>query len=269
MRLLHSHTWALRTAFALGLAALWTLPAAAQQINLDPPGEREFVLDKALMLDRADNQRIREIGDKLLTDQAIPIIVVTIESMEQYWGAKTRIETFAYLLFNQWGIGVKEVNGQVLNKGMLLLVSRDDRQARIELGDGWGREKDTEAQRIMEEQIIARFKQGAFSDGILKGVEALEKMARGGAMPKKPVSTRSVLLVAGFIALLVFTVVSLIRRGASGWAWLAWGALFSFLGFMLYQFLSSRRRGGSFGGGFTGGSFGGGFSGGGGATGSW
>ena len=241
---------------------------------MDPPGEREFVLDKALMLDRADNQRIREIGDKLLTDQAIPIIVVTIESMEQYWGAKTRIETFAYLLFNQWGIGVKEVNGQVLNKGMLLLVSRDDRQARIELGDGWGRTKDTEAQRIMEEQIIARFKQGAFSAGILKGVEALEKMARGEAIPRKPVSKQGMLLVAGFIALLVFTVISLIRRGASGWAWLAWGALFSFLGVILYQVLSNRGRrgsfgGGSFGGGFTGGSFGGGFSGGGGATGSW
>jgi uncharacterized protein len=70
------------------------------------------------------------------------------------------------------------------------------------------------------------------------------------------------------IGLMIFTVVSLIRRGASGWAWLMWGAVFSIIGYLLYSFLRSSMSSGG-GGGFSGGSFGGGYSGGGGATGSW
>ena len=71
------------------------------------------------------------------------------------------------------------------------------------------------------------------------------------------------------IGLMVFTIVSLIRRGASGWAWLFWGAIFSLIGYLLYSFLRSSMSSGGGGGGFSGGSFGGGYSGGGGATGSW
>ncbi|MCA9180314.1 MAG: hypothetical protein KDA51_02655, partial [Planctomycetales bacterium] len=61
------------------------------------------------------------------------------------------------------------------------------------------------------------------------------------------------------------TIVSLVRNGSSGWAWVFWGVVFAILGTILYQVLTSRGSSGSFGGG----SFGGGSSGGGGATGSW
>ena len=77
----------------------------------------------------------------------------------------------------------------------------------------------------------------------------------------------------GFIALVIFTVVSLIRRGSSGWAWVFWGVVFSIIGLLLYTMATcsgSGGGGGSAGGGsFGGGSFGGGSSGGGGASGSW
>jgi uncharacterized protein len=73
--------------------------------------------------------------------------------------------------------------------------------------------------------------------------------------------------VVGAVGLGIFTVISLIRRGSGGWAWLLWGAVFAIVGALLYQMLTSSSRGG--GGGFSGGSFGGGSSGGGGATGSW
>lgn len=73
-------------------------------------------------------------------------------------------------------------------------------------------------------------------------------------------------MILGFIGLAIFTVVSLARRGASGWAWIFWGVVFSAVGAILYHMLTN--SGGS-GGGYSGGSFGGGSSGGGGATGSW
>ncbi|MFK7776742.1 MAG: TPM domain-containing protein, partial [Gimesia sp.] len=79
--------------------------APALELSLDPPGDREFVRDLAGMLDEKTSKQIKEICDKLLTDKATPIIVVTIDSMAKYGGADMRIETFATILFNQWQIG--------------------------------------------------------------------------------------------------------------------------------------------------------------------
>jgi len=247
-----------------------TAPAVGR-INLNPPGPREFILDRAGLINEADKQKIKQIADKLLTDKAAPIIVVTIESMSKYGSSGLRIETFARLLFDQWQVGPAKVGKTPWNYGILLLVSKEDRKARIELGAGWRREKDVQAQQIMDEQIIPRFKQGDLSGGIVAGVESLDKMARDLKLPSAaipPPSTGQYVVSAVILGLAVFTVVSLIRRGSSGWAWIFWAAVLGIIGAILYQMATSSSRGGS-GGGFSGGSFGGGFSGGGGATGSW
>jgi uncharacterized protein len=250
------------------LLSSWSGIVVGAEISLERPDQREFVRDLVGMIEPADEEKIRSICDKLLSDKATPIIVVTIESMAKHGGAGMRIETFALLLFNQWEIGHAKLNGQTWNTGILLLVSKGDRKARIELGAGWGREKDALCEQIMQEQIIPRFKQENFSGGILAGVEALDKMARGLELPKKPRPWWHYLLIVAFVGLAIFTIVSLIRRGASGWAWILWAAVFSLVGYLLYSFLT-RSSSSSDGGGFSGGSFGGGFSGGGGATGSW
>ena len=250
---------------ALCLSAAAPHASAAGQIDIQRPEERQFVLDQADMITPEDQKQIVEIADKLLTEKVTPIIVVTIESMAAHGGGNMRIETFANLLFDQWGIGYEKVNNKTWNTGILLLVSKNDRKARIQLGAGWAHEKDELCQQIMDEQIIPRFKQGEFSAGIVAGVQALDAMAREKQLPAPPTDWKKVAIIVVFIGLMIFTIVSLIRRGASGWAWLFWGVVFSVVGYMLYSMLTSRGGGGGFGGG----SFGGGFSGGGGATGSW
>lgn len=174
--------------FVAALASLW-LPAggaAAEKISLERPGQREFVRDLAGMIDSADEKRIRKTCDKLLTAKATPLIVVTIESMAKHGGQGMQIETFATRLFNQWGIGHAKLDGQAHNTGILLLISKQDRKARIELGAGWGREKDARCREIMDDLIVPAFKQGKFSAGIVAGVEALDKMARELELPKRP-----------------------------------------------------------------------------------
>ncbi len=255
-----------------GLAVIaWTLlftpPASAIKINLERPGEREFVRDQAQMLDAATVAQIKTIADKLLTDKATPILVVTIESMASCGAPGLRIETFATLLFDQWGIGVADLNGEPWNTGILLLISKGDRRARIELGRGWGRREDRLCKQIMDEQITHHFKQQKFSQGILAGVQSLVRMARKLSLPIKPIPASHYLLFYGGIALAIFTAVSLVRKGASGWAWATWAAIFGVLGIILYTLAQNTGSGG--GGGYSGGSFGGGSSGGGGATGSW
>ncbi|MDG1513609.1 MAG: TPM domain-containing protein [Mariniblastus sp.] len=249
----------------IGLWVLLTASTAAVEIDLKPPGDREFIRDLAGLLDPADQEQIREICDSLLTDKATPIIVITIESMAKYGGADLRIETFATLLFDQWGIGQATLGKQEWNTGILLLISRDDRKARIELGGGWGRREDALCRQIMDEQIIFYFKQGRFSDGIVAGVEALDKMGRKLELPTRPRQWWHYPLIIGLIWLAFFTIVSLVRKGSSGWAWIFWGAVFAIIATILYQMITSRGGGGSYGGG----SFGGGSSGGGGSTGSW
>jgi uncharacterized protein len=130
----------------------------------------------------------------------------------------------------------------------------------------------------MNDLMVPRFRQGDYSAGIVAGVEALDKIGRGLTLPRSrtspgqsaaPSSPWDRVLLLGGLGLLVFTIVSLVRRGASGWAWIFWGLVFAAIGTLLYSLLlGSAHRGGG-GGGFSGGSFGGGFSGGGGATGSW
>lgn len=249
---------------ALVICLLLLAAPLAAQIDLQPPGDREFILDRANLIAPADKEAIRALCDKLLTDKATPIIVVTIESMARYSNEDLSIEEFARRLFNQWGIGHAEINGQKWNSGMLLLVSKLDRKARIEFGAGLEHTYNAQAQQIMDTLIIPEFKAERFSQGILQGVQGLEQIARGLEVPQRPTPIWVYVVTVVFIGLMIFTVVSLIRRGSSGWAWLFWGAVFAIVGMLLYSALT--RRSGS---GFSGGSFGGGFSGGGGASGSW
>lgn len=253
-------------------------PTAEARISLPRPGEREFVRDHAGLLSAQDKTEIVELCDRLLTDKATPIIVLTINSMGEHGGDGMRIETFARLLFDQWEIGHAELNAQTWNTGILLLISKGDRKARIELGAGWHREKDQLCKEIMDQQIIPRFKQQDFSGGMKAGVVALNAMARELKLPAAaPSGSQSLadtppwvpIAWLVFLALAVFTVVSLFRSGSSGWAWVFWGLAFSMVGMLLYSLANSSNHRSSGGGSFGGGSFGGGFSGGGGASGDW
>ena len=287
----------------------------AQHLSIDPPGERAFVQDLARMVQPDDVMAIRAIGEGLLKEMAIPIIVVTIDSMAQHGGSGWRIETFARVLFDQWGIGYETIEGQPWNRGVLLLVSKNDRKARIELGNDWAGAYDRTCERIMNEQIIPNFKKGNFSGGILAGVQNLEKMCRG--VPESPpiasgrartapdsaqaepepkpvdrnlgIANQNIRLsqpvrpdwywpaVGVTVFLAIFTAISMIRSGSSGWAWALWAVVFGVLGTILWVMFTRQSYGGRHyggggfggGGGFSGGSFGGGFGGGGGATGSW
>ena len=143
------------------------------------------------------------------------------------------------------------------------MVSVKDRK-RIELGAGFGLDKDAICQSIMSEHIIPFFKAGDYEGGILTGIRALSQMAKGETVEPPPRPWWHYGAVVLVVILVIFTIVSLVRRGSSGWAWLFWAAVFSLIIYLLIEFLTSTD-----GDGFSGGSYGGGFSGGGGASGSW
>jgi uncharacterized protein len=160
-------------------------PARAMaSIDLDPPPEGRFVVDRAELLELQQERQIDERAASLLAEHGTTLVVVTIGAMADHWPhGDIRIETFAHLLFDQWQVGDAEIRGETWNTGIMLLVSRDDRAARIQLGAGWGRAMDERCRRIMDEVIVPRFRRGRLGEGIVEGAAALDEMARGRRCP--------------------------------------------------------------------------------------
>jgi len=68
--------------------------------------------------------------------------------------------------------------------GVILLVAKNDRALRIEVGYGLeGAIPDALAHRIVDEVITPRFKQGDFAGGINAGVDSLMKLIHGENLP--------------------------------------------------------------------------------------
>ncbi|WP_430765419.1 TPM domain-containing protein [Pseudomonas citronellolis] len=90
------------------------------------------------------------------------------------------IEQYAVRAFEQWKLGRKGVDD-----GALLVVAKDDRALRIEVGYGLeGAVTDALAGRIIREQMVPRFQQGDFAGGVQAGVDSLEKLIDGEALPE-------------------------------------------------------------------------------------
>lgn len=226
------------------LAILPAVAVDAGEIRIDPPGEGQFVRDLAQMLTENDERRIRERAAVLLEEEQVPLVVVTIESMSHYGPEDMPIATYAHLLFDELA-DAEALNVADWNLGVLLLVSRDDQRVWIELGPGWPRRQADVAERILDGQIVPRFREGRFSAGIAAGVRAIDAMARGERLPQPRRTLRYYLTVGALLGLVVFSIISLVRHGSTGWAWLFWGAVMAALGYVLWQVLSSSRgRGG-------------------------
>ena len=206
------------------------------------------------------------------------------------------VDQYAVRVEETWKLGRKGIDD-----GVLLVVAKNDRKLRIEVGYGLeGALNDATAKRIIEEEITPRFKQGDFNGGIRAGVSRIIRVIDGEPLP--PPKSRKQrgggldfesLLFIGFI--LVFVVGGILRAifgrfiGAgivsaiAGFiAWTLGGALLigivvAIIAFIFSLFAGARGGGwstggyggGGFGGGGGGFSGGGGSSGGGGAGGSW
>lgn len=119
-----------------------------------------FVHDNAHMLQDSDKKKIEEWVAELEQKTSAQIAVVTINNLNL-----TPIEEYAVNLFKKLGIGQK-----AKDNGILLLVAKKERQLRIEVG--YGLEEvltDAIANQIINRVMVPEFKEGHYSEGILKG----------------------------------------------------------------------------------------------------
>lgn len=93
------------------------------------------------------------------------------------------IEQYAIRVATAWKLGRKDIDD-----GALLLIAKEDRTLRIEVGYGLeGAIPDAVANRIIDEIITPYFKQGDFYGGIQAGIDRLARVVEGEPLPA-PVS---------------------------------------------------------------------------------
>ncbi len=124
-----------------------------------------WVTDMAEVLTPETESHLNQIISQLEAKNGTEIAVVTVSTIAP--AASSKI--FTTELFNYWEIGKADADN-----GVLFLIAIGDRRVEIETGYGVeGILPDAKVGRIIDTQIIPRFKQGDFQGGILAGTEAL------------------------------------------------------------------------------------------------
>jgi uncharacterized protein len=204
--------------------------------------------------------------------------------------APEAIEQYSLRVAEQWKIGRNKVDD-----GAILVVAKDDRALRIEVGYGLeGALNDATAKRIISEVIVPRFREGDYFGGISAGLERMIRVIDGEPLPEPAKARASGGLGEVLPVLLILAVVvgsalramlgrflgAAVTGGAvAALAWTLAGAMaialvagvLAFLFTLLGGGAGRRYYGGLPGGVFGGGGFrgGGGSFGGGGASGRW
>ncbi len=94
--------------------------------------------------------------------------------------APEAIEPYALRVAEQWKLGRKKVDD-----GAILVVAKDDRAMRIEVGYGLeGALNDLTSKRIISETILPRFKSQDFYGGITAGVGQIIRVIDGEPLPE-------------------------------------------------------------------------------------
>jgi len=156
----------LQPLFFLLLTFIAALPVAAR----DVPALQGRVNDNAGLLSPSTEASLESVLQSLETSDSTQIVVLTIDSLRG-----DSLEDFSLRVVEDWKIGQ-----QGLDNGVLLLISRDDRKIRIEVGYGLeGKLTDMTAGRIIRNVISPKFKQGDFNQGIIDGVGAVVATVRG------------------------------------------------------------------------------------------
>ncbi len=277
---------------ALLLAALLAAAAALADVPVPPLTGR--VIDLTGTLTATEQAELAERLATLETTRGSQVAILLVPTT-----APETIEQYSIRVVDAWRLGRKGIDD-----GVLLLVARDDRTVRIEVGRGLeGAIPDAVANRLIDEYLVPRFRAGDFAGGLGTAVDRLAGLITGEALPPPapgwdggrgqdpladvfPIVFIGALVVGGALRRALGQLPgALVTAGLAGvLTWVLVGALAAALFMAAVGFVvglaggsggrwASRGRGGGFGGGFGGGSGGfrggGGGFGGGGASGRW
>ncbi|MCK1489252.1 YgcG family protein [Bradyrhizobium sp. 180] len=167
--------WALSvfSSFVLAVALLFAF-ALPVHADVAVPQLTGRVVDQTGTLSSAEiatlSQKLRDFENRKGSQLAVLIVPTT---------QPETIEQFSIRVAEAWKIGRKKVDD-----GAILIVAKNDRHLRIEVGYGLeGALTDVTSRRIIDEVITPKFRTGNFSGGISDGVDRMMRVIDGEPLP--------------------------------------------------------------------------------------
>jgi uncharacterized protein len=179
-----------------GLLLFLLAPSLSRALEVPPLRGR--VNDYAKLLSQERALALEAQLEKFEQETGHQIAVLTIPSLKG-----DSLEDFSIRVAESWKIGKKG-----FDNGAILLIARDDRKLRIEVGYGLeGVMPDAVASRIIREVITPRFRSGDYAGGIEAGVDAILKVTRGETLPERarPAPGRTASQGASMLTILMIT----------------------------------------------------------------
>jgi len=259
------------------LLIFFAFTAYAQQLP-EKPNPPRIVNDFAGVLSVQERESLEQQLIQFNNETSTQIAIVTVKSLDG-----TSVDDFAFKLGEKWGIGQKGKDN-----GALILVKpkygNEKGQAFIALGYGLeGVVPDALANRIVNNEMIPRFKNNDYYSGLLAAATRLTQLSKGEFTAENYMSQTSHKgKVGGGVGSIIFMIIIFFIFSRAGRArnsslggrsnlpfWIFLGMMGSGSRGHSGSWDSFSGGGGSFGGGSSFGGFGGGSFGGGGAGGSW
>jgi uncharacterized protein len=149
----------------------WVVPALAL-VPVPPLSGR--VVDQTGTLSGGDIASLTQTLKNLETRKGSQIAVLIVPTTDG-----EAIEQFSIRVAEGWKIGRKKIDD-----GALLVVARNDRHLRIEVGYGLeGALTDATTKRIIDEIITPKFRTGDFAGGISAGIDRMIRVIDGEKLP--------------------------------------------------------------------------------------
>ena len=126
-----------------------------------PPPHGRFVVDEAQLLDSASRQTVDSIT-RARQATGLPVYVLTIRSVASYDSSDVSFEQFSRRVFTAWTAGRPGADGAAM-----LIVSDEDKRARIEVGPRWHAVAGPAVQQIMSDAIEPAMAHGSMDGGIV------------------------------------------------------------------------------------------------------
>jgi len=150
--------------FFISVFFLSILPLLNAATDVQFPKPTGFLQDNAQILTDMEQKEILNFLNQIEKKTSAEVTVVTIRSLNG-----TTIEDYSNKLFESWKIGKKGKDN-----GVLMLISIDDKQIRLEIGYGLeGEINDAKAGRIIRNDIAPFFQKNEYGNGIMAGLTSI------------------------------------------------------------------------------------------------
>lgn len=138
----------------------------AEVLEFNIPQLSAPVVDEAKVLSETTKTKINGLLKKVYNEGGSQVQVLIVDSLQGF-----TIEEASIKVATKWALGHAQKDN-----GVLLFIAINDRQVRIEVGQGLeGDLTDAYSKRIVDQIIVPLFKSGDFNQGVLQGVLGILK----------------------------------------------------------------------------------------------